>query len=125
MISLFLIFKLKIKLIVLIGWYKITTPDVSEDLLRILEIVHKRIEEKFKNYRDAFRKMNLDFNEYLSFSEFCKGLDSIGISLKITAFRKLFDFIDSDKNGRISFQEFCKISSTIEKAPPLAPHRLK
>ena len=94
-------------------------------MLRILEMVHKRIEEKFKNYREAFRKMNLDFNEYLSFSEFWKGLDIIGISLRITDFRKLFDFIDVNKSGTISFTEFWKISSTINKAPPQQPQKLK
>jgi len=74
--------------------------------MRIVEVVHIKIEEKFKNYREAFRKFNADFNDTLSFSEFVEGLESIGISLKLVDFRELYDFLDKNSDGGINFQEF-------------------
>ena len=95
--------------------YKSTNYEISQNLYRILEMIHIKIEEKFKSYRDAFRKMNIDFNDYISFSEFWKGLESIGICLRLTDYRQVYDFIDENKNGQINYSEFCKIPQTIER----------
>ena len=93
--------------------------------MRIVEMIHIKIEEKFKNYREAFRRFNVDFNDYISFSEFCKGLESIGISLKLSDYRQVYDLIDENKNGQISYTEFCKIAHIIDKQPLPAEQKPK
>ena len=88
-------------------------------------MIHIKIEEKFKNYREAFRRFNVDFNDYISFSEFCKRLESIGISLKLSDYRQVYDLIDENKNGQISYTEFCKIAHIIDKHPLPAEQKPK
>jgi Ca2+-binding EF-hand superfamily protein len=58
--------------------------------------VHARIEEKFKDFRKAFRSFDKNFDGGLNFKEFITGMDGIGIKLKLTDYRLIFDAIDYD-----------------------------
>jgi Ca2+-binding EF-hand superfamily protein len=47
--------------------------------------------EKFKGFRDCFRKMDKDFSGQLNFREFVQGMDEIGFSISLSDYRILFD----------------------------------
>ena len=65
----------------------------SEKLVRY---VHLKLEEKFKNYRNAFRSFDKNYDGNLNFKEFMSGLENIGIRLSLQDFKKIFDYIDHD-----------------------------
>jgi len=49
-----------------------------------------RIEEKFKDFRHAFRGFDRNYDGNLSFKEFMSGLENIGIRLSLEDFLKIF-----------------------------------
>lgn len=73
----------------------------------MLRGIHSRIEEKFKDYRRAFRHFDINFDGGLSFQEFIAGCEFSGINLTIQDFRYVFDTIDYDHVGEIDFKKFC------------------
>lgn len=66
---------------------------------KIIRFVHIRLEEKFKDYRHAFRSFDTNYNGTLSFKEFITGMENIGIRLELEDFKVLFETIDYDKDG--------------------------
>ena len=63
--------------------------------------------EKFKGFRDCFRKMDKDFSGQLNFREFVQGMDEIGFSISLSDYRILFDQMDYDQSGEIDYFKFC------------------
>ncbi|CDW82666.1 ef hand family protein [Stylonychia lemnae] len=58
-----------------------TNKDLYDDyqrLDRLLKYVHVRIEEKFKDFRHAFRSFDKNFDGGLNFKEFITGMEGIG-----------------------------------------------
>lgn len=55
-----------------------------------------------------FKEMDADHDKRISFKEFCKGHEMIGIHLKNKAdLKKVFNSIDTNGGGMILFDEFC------------------
>jgi len=63
---------------------------------RLIQQVDYRILEKFKGFREAFRRFDKNFDGSLDFREFITGMDEIGVSLTLADYRLLFDNIDYD-----------------------------
>jgi Ca2+-binding EF-hand superfamily protein len=57
---------------------------------KIFRYVHMRLEEKFKDYRRAFRGFDTNYDGTLSFKEFMNGLENLGIRLDIKEFRSIY-----------------------------------
>ena len=57
--------------------------DLPEPLISLMKLIHIKIEEKYKNYKNAFRKFDTDFNGYIDFRELIEGLESMGILLDL------------------------------------------
>jgi len=67
---------------------------VPEEFRRIDELIQNanfKVMEKFKGFRDCFRKMDKDFSGQLNFREFVQGMDEIGFSISLSDYRILFD----------------------------------
>lgn len=73
--------------------------------------MHIRIEQKFKDYRSAFRLFDLNHDGSISFEEFVVFAEFTGVQLPISDFRLIFDTLDYDGNGEIDFSEFCLINT--------------
>jgi len=76
-----------------------TNKDVNDDyqrLDRLLRYVHVRIEEKFKDFRHAFRSFDKNFDGGLNFKEFITGMEGIGVKFKISDYRLIFEALDYD-----------------------------
>ena len=69
-----------------------------------------RIEEKFKDFRHAFRTFDKNYDGSLSFKEFMSGLENIGIRMNLPDFHLIFDMIDYDKKNEIDFSKFCLLN---------------
>ena len=78
---------------------------------KLFKHVHARIEEKFKDFRHAFRSFDKDFGGSLDFKEFITGMEESGIKLKLGDYRLIFDTIDYDCKGEIGFYKFCLLNT--------------
>ena len=84
----------------------------SQDRLdKLFRYVHVRIEEKYKDFRQAFRGLDKDFGGSLDFKEFVVGCEQIGIRLKLEDFKLIFEAIDYDNKGDIDFTKFCLLNT--------------
>jgi Ca2+-binding EF-hand superfamily protein len=84
---------------------------VNERIEKLLKSVHQRIEEKYRDFRQAFRAIDKDFGGNLDFKEFMTALEEIGIKLRIGDFKLVFDAIDYDGKGFIDFEKFCFLNA--------------
>lgn len=73
--------------------------------------IHLKIEEKFKDYRKAFRSFDKNYDGGLSFKEFIFGLENLGVKLKYEDFRLVFNSIDYDNSWEIDFWKFCLLNT--------------
>ena len=74
---------------------------------KLLQHVNNRIIEKYKGFREAFRKMDRNFDGSLNFREFMQGMQEMGISLTLPDYRLIFDKIDYNDEGEIDYFKFC------------------
>jgi Ca2+-binding EF-hand superfamily protein len=74
---------------------------------KLLQHVNNRILEKYKGFREAFRKMDKNFDGSLNFREFMQGMQEMGIALTLPDYRLIFDKIDFDNEGEIDYFKFC------------------
>lgn len=84
---------------------------MNDRLEKLLKIIHARIEEKFRDYRTAFRNIDKDFGGFLEFKEFITSFEEMGIRLKVADFKMIFDALDYDSRGVIDFNKFCFLNS--------------
>ena len=84
---------------------------MNERLEKLLKIIHARIEEKFRDYRQAFRNIDKDFGGQLEFKEFITSFEEMGIRLKLADFKLIFDALDFDSRGHVDFTKFCFLNA--------------
>lgn len=78
---------------------------------KLLRYVHYRIEEKFKDFRMAFRCIDNNYDGALSFKEFVEGLERISVKFSLDDYKKIFNHIDYDNSGQIDFRKFCLLNT--------------
>ena len=74
---------------------------------QLLIHVNNRILQKYKGFRQAFRRFDKNFDGSLNFREFMSGMYEMGINLTLPDFRLLFEKIDYDNEGEIDYFKFC------------------
>ena len=74
---------------------------------QLLIHVNNRIVQKYKGFRQAFRRFDKNFDGSLNFREFMSGMYEMGINLTLPDFRLLFEKIDYDNEGEIDYFKFC------------------
>ena len=83
---------------------------IPEDMEEIIKWIHYKIEQKYKNYKEAFKAIDINRNGIIEFREFFQGLDEMGLLLKLENTKRLFDYIDSGNKNKITFKDFLKIN---------------
>lgn len=84
---------------------------MNERLEKLLKMIHLRIEEKYRDFRQAFRAIDKDFGGRLEFKEFMMAMEEIGIKLRLIDFKLIFDALDFDQKGHIDFIKFCHLNA--------------
>jgi Ca2+-binding EF-hand superfamily protein len=69
-----------------------------------------RFEQKFKDYRMAFRHFDVNFDGTVEFHEFVGGLESCGINMPYADYRLVWDLINYDCAKELNFLKFCLIN---------------
>ena len=80
-------------------------------LQKLLKRIHGRIEQKFINYREAFKAFDTNLDGQLDLEEFVQCCEKQGILLPISDFQKVFRMIDYDDSGGIGYKEFCLLNT--------------
>jgi len=83
----------------------------NDKIDKLVRYVHMRIEEKFKDFRKAFRSFDKNYDGNLSFKEFMSGLENIGIRLGLEDFQSIFSCLDYDHKGSVDFFKFCMLNT--------------
>lgn len=78
---------------------------------QLLRIIHLRLEQKFKDYRKAFRQFDVNFDGSVEFHEFVQGLEICGINMPYHDYKLVFDAINWDNSKSINFNKFCLINT--------------
>ena len=78
---------------------------------QLLRVIHHRFEQKFKDYRQAFRCFDINFDGDLEFQEFVQGLQFCGIAMPYSDYRTVYNTLNYDNSGYIDFQKFCLINT--------------
>eukprot|EP00347_Sterkiella_histriomuscorum_P007996 403346767 len=92
--------------------YQTDIKGISNDKTdKLVRYVHMRIEEKFKDFRHAFRSFDRNYDGNLSFKEFMSGLENIGIRLNLEDFLKIFQVLDYNQTNDIDFSKFCLLNT--------------
>jgi hypothetical protein len=87
-------------------------PHLMNDRLeKLLKMIHQRVEEKYRDFRQAFRAIDKDFGGALEFKEFMLAMEEIGIKLRLGDFKLLFEALDYDQKGTIDFPKFCHLNA--------------
>ena len=93
---------------------------MSVQLLRSV-LLKSKASKRPSFLNDIFKTMDKDNSRKIDYSEFKRGLFSLGFSdLKEAELRQLFNEFDLNKDGKIDYREFVGIMK-----PGLSPQRLK
>jgi len=109
----------------LYGFKKIDLPD---HLASLMKLIHTKIDEKFKNYKSAFRAFDNDYSGQIGFTELVEGLEMMGILLELDHMKKLFNYLDVNNDGQINFSEFWGLNydnHLIDKDPIILKSKVK
>lgn len=78
------------------------TPD-EQRLIKLLSLVSAKINERFRNLREAFRYIDTDHSQSISINEFAQAIDYFRLKISFDDICKIYRFLDADGNGEIGF----------------------
>lgn len=91
----------------------IAWQDKSDDekrLIKLLSLVSFKINERFRNLREAFRYIDTDHSQSISINEFAQAIDFFRLKISFDDIQKLYRFMDADGSGEIGYDEFTLLS---------------
>ena len=84
--------------------------DGEKRLIKLLSLVSFKINERFRNMREAFRYIDTDHSQSISINEFAQAIDYFRLKLSIEDIQKLYRFLDCEGKGEIGYEEFTLLS---------------
>ena len=79
-------------------------------LLKLLSLVSFKINERFRNLREAFRYIDTDHSQSISINEFSQAIDFFRLKISFEDVQKLYRYMDTDGDGEIGYEEFTLLS---------------
>lgn len=80
--------------------------DDEKHLLKLLELVSNKINERFLNLQHCFRYLDVDHSQSISINEFAQAIEHMRLKLSFEDIKKLFNYIDKKGQGEIGYEEF-------------------
>lgn len=68
--------------------------DDEKHLLKLLELVSNKINERFLNLQHCFRYLDVDHSQSISINEFAQAIEHMRLKLSFEDIKKLFNYID-------------------------------
>lgn len=84
--------------------------DDEKHLLKLLSLVSSKINERFRNMREAFRYIDTDHSQSISINEFAQAMEYFRLKLSFEDIGKLYRFLDSECKGELGYEEFTLLS---------------
>ena len=75
-----------------------------------MSIVSQKINERFRNLREAFRYIDTDHSQSISINEFAQALDFFRLKISFEDVQKLYRYMDTNGSGEIGYEEFTLLS---------------
>ena len=69
-----------------------------------------RFEQKYRDYRMAFRNFDVNFDGTVEFYEFVNGLEHCGIFMPLEDYHAVYNILNYDNADDIDFSKFCLIN---------------
>ena len=82
----------------------------EKHLLKLLSLVSSKINERFRNMREAFRYIDTDHSQSISINEFAQAIEYFRLKLSFEDIAKLYRFLDSEAKGELGYEEFTMLS---------------
>ena len=77
---------------------------------QLLRTIHMRFEQKYRDYRMAFRNFDVNFDGTVEFYEFVNGLEHCGIFMPLEDYHAVYNILNYDNADDIDFSKFCLIN---------------
>jgi hypothetical protein len=76
---------------------------------KTMQLLWSKIYERFKTINEAFRFFDADFDQGLSYNEFCQGVDYLRVKMSQKDLKQIYQYLDKDGDGHIGYNEFCEL----------------
>ena len=86
---------------------------------RNLELIWLRLDERFSNFSAAFRFLDMNFNNRVSFNEFSKGLETLKVKISLREQLECFKYLEPDNKDYITYDNFCALA--VERRAKIDP----
>ena len=102
-----------------IKWHE--KSDGEKHLLKLLSLVSFKINERFRNMREAFRYIDTDHSQSISINEFAQAIEYFRLKLSFEDIQKLYRFLDCENKGELGYDDFTLLSE--ERWKNLDPYK--
>ena len=75
-----------------------------------MTLIAVKLDEMFTGFNKSFLFFDKDADQYISRTEFYKGIDGLKIKLQKVDMDLVFDYLDSDLDDRLNYNEFCGLT---------------
>ena len=80
--------------------------DEEKHLLKLLMMVSDKIRERFVNFQQCFRFLDVDHSQSISINEFAQAIEHMRLKMSFDDIKKLFNYLDKTGEGEIGYDEF-------------------
>jgi hypothetical protein len=90
-----------------------------------MEFIWIRVDERFKHMHAAFRFLDVNYNNSISFAELTQGLESLKVKMSVDDQFEVFKHLDKGNKGHLNYHDFCNLSDERRRGIDPAQHMMK
>lgn len=91
----------------------------------VKNLVRLKMEAKSSNFQKLFRAMDTDKDGTMSYEEFGRGIENLGVKLSADQLDRLVAIVDQDRSGNIDYEEFRRVLSRKDRGSDQERHTRK